>query len=188
MLPVIWKLIGTAVTFGLIAMIGWLVGSGGGWRRAADGVRVLGYVAFIRGAGVLAGVVVPLLILIIGLWGSPPNKPGDWWAWGGLIVGFGLGGGWLMLEGFRTQVILTSDGIAKFHWWYRSRFVAWGDVERIDSRLLSVGDYAVRTRLGTPLGVPGPQFFGPAEWFREACQEHLRPDQYPEAFTKKQNG
>ncbi len=167
--------------FGLIATIGWLVGRGGGTQRLADGVRVLGYGRDLRGLAVLAGVLVPLIVVAIG-WMSPPRNADEWWSWGGLIVGFGLMGGYAMLEGFRTKVVLSPDGIAKFHWWYPPRFVPWGDVERIDPRLRSRGDYAVRTRTGTPLGVPGPQFFGPAEWFREACQEHLKPDQYPALF------
>jgi hypothetical protein len=164
---------------GLILVVGWLTGRSSS-EHPAVGAKVLGYSTWFRGAAILSGVIAPVVVLAAVIV-QPPADPDDFWGLIAFAVGMVVVGGFLMIEGFRTKVVITREGIAKFSWHSSPVYFPWDEVDKVYPGQL--GGWVVRHESGRKLGFD-PSTMGPRTWFAQACREYLPAEKYPEVFNR----
>src|SRR5262245_26432414 len=86
-----------------------------------SGNLILEYVRPLYYLGLVGGVVLPFFTLVM-MFLHPFKGPGDAVAGVGVLTFFLMGGGYLLLEYFKTQIILRHDGIESHSPWRSHRF------------------------------------------------------------------
>jgi hypothetical protein len=138
---------------------------------------VLEHSWLLKGLGLVAGLGMPLLVLVLVLV-IGFKKPSDALAAGGLLLFFGLLGGWLLLESMGVRVLLSEEGIEGRSPWRGTRFIPWDEVKEVKfsqamSWFVVVGRRRDKVRVSMLL--VGTQYFV------EAVKEYLDPERYEKA-------
>jgi hypothetical protein len=160
----------------IIGVLTLLVGHGSAIHEKGR-ARIIGYSARIRATAILG--------LLIGtgfcVW-SVALPPQDSVEIGGAGVFFATASLWMIVEVFKTKIILMQEGIGKISWWSKPKFLPWNEVDVIHLGRLT--DWVVRGKGGQKIVVPNNSVLDSFEWFKEACRDHLSSEQYPEVFRK----
>jgi hypothetical protein len=157
-------------------------------RRApsvdADGTLILRYGTGIRVVGIVSGLVVPLGLLVLA-WVSPPDDRGEVVAVASLLTFFLVGGGWMLLESRRAQIVVTAAGLTETTLWGQVRELPWAEVQAVRfspgmGYITLTGDTVSgdRRRVRVSVLMVGV----PALW--AAMARHLTPERYADAEAK----
>jgi hypothetical protein len=168
------------LVFGVIALLGWLVG-GGSSRAGAHGVHVLRYGKMFRGLAVLAAVVIPLIlgiVILVGLLAGGMETKSAWIALA-MAGGFFLLGFPLTMEGFRRQITLDEAGITGRGWFGGQTHIPWGQVEEVSNRVAR-GFFLVR---GGGKKIKLGHYLDGLDQFAQECQQRLPAEVWGNAFA-----
>jgi hypothetical protein len=172
----------TALVFGVIALLGWLVG--GGSTRTGDGATVLRYGGAVRGLGVLMALIILGLLglLVASLLGVGPDEEARTPILGVAAVA-GVIGLPLLAEGFRRQVVGDAAGLTPRSWFGTDDTVLWQDIDSVENKVMA-GKFVVRAGRGkVSLG----HYLEGLDVFADECKRRLDPVVYGKAFDKPLN-
>ncbi|MCI0456575.1 MAG: PH domain-containing protein [Gemmataceae bacterium] len=166
------------LVFGVIALLGWLVG-GGVSRADARGIRVLRYSKKFRGLGVLS-VVLCLILGMGGLIGllTGEMEPRAAWVTLGVAGFFFLLSFLLLMEGFRKRVVLDEAGLTARSWFGRETHIAWEEIEKVSNRV-ERGSYLV---CGAGKQIKLSHYLDGLDLFARECEWRLPLSIYGDAF------
>lgn len=168
-------LLTTVVVFGIIWVLGLLSDKRFG-QQADPATERICFNWYARGAMLLC-VLFPIPVAV---WEYANGRPLG--VQGGVpAVLFFAGGLVASLEMRHKCITLTNKGVESDSFWRRTKTIDWVNVERVYVGHLS--DIVVRGG-GVRITIPEPTVIDGYERFVAACVRHLRPDQYPETYTK----
>jgi hypothetical protein len=88
------------------------------------------YSWLIKGIGLVTGLGMPLLVIGL-MFVVRFRTERDVYAAGGLLLFFGLLGGWLLLESMRVRVVVSEQGVVGYSPWRAVRSFRWDEVKQV---------------------------------------------------------